>query len=289
MVYAHSPNNDGRPHDLVEHLTCVAKMAAEFASKFGATDFGYWAGLWHDLGKFHPDFQAYLANPIARRGPDHSSAGGLLARDCFPPIAFLVAGHHGGLPSQIGLKERLLEKATKPAMSQALARARQDIQTLEPTISLESALPEFLRGKAHTSHAKAQLSQRLELFMRMVFSTLVDADFLDTEHHFDPARSQQRSSSVGLDELWQRLEAAQAAFGSYEQGTLNALRHEIYEAGVQSAEAPRGIFSLTVPTGGGKTRSGMAFALKHALVHGLDRVIVAIPYTSKYSTINFSA
>ena len=60
MVYAHSPNNDGRPHDLVEHLTCVAKMAAEFAGKFGAADFGYWAGLWHDLGKFSPAFQDYL-------------------------------------------------------------------------------------------------------------------------------------------------------------------------------------------------------------------------------------
>jgi CRISPR-associated endonuclease/helicase Cas3 len=233
MVYAHSPNNEGRPHGLVEHLTYVAKMAAEFAGKFGAADFGYWAGLWHDLGKFHPDFQAYLMNPTARRGPDHSSAGSLLAGDCFPPIAFLVAGHHGGLPSQIGLKERLLEKATKPAMSQALARARQDIQTLEPTISLESALPEFLRGKTHTSHAKAQLRQRLELFIRMVFSALVDADFLDTEHHFDPSRSHRRGSSVGLDELWKQLEVAQAAFGNYEPGSLNALRHEIYEACVR--------------------------------------------------------
>jgi CRISPR-associated endonuclease/helicase Cas3 len=114
----------------------------------------------------------------------------------------------------------------------------------------------------------------------MVFSTLVDADFLDTEHHFDPTRSHQRGSRVGLGELWQRLEAAQAAFGSVQQGTLNTLRHEIYTACVQSAEAHPGVFSLTVPTGGGKTRSSMAFALKHALVHGFERVIVAIPYTS---------
>ena len=91
MVYAHSPNNEGRSHDLVEHLTCVAKMAAEFAGKFGAADFGYWAGLWHDLGKFHPDFQAYLMNPTARRGPDHSSAGSLLAGDFFLiPTDFVV-------------------------------------------------------------------------------------------------------------------------------------------------------------------------------------------------------
>ena len=198
MVYAHSSNNDGHLHDLVEHLTCVAKMAAEFAGKFGAADFGYWAGLWHDLGKFHPDFQAYLASPTARRGPDHSSAGSLLAQGSCPPIAFLVAGHHGGLPSRIGLQERLREKATKPAMSEALARARQCIETIEPKTSLEMALPEFLRGTARTAHEKAQLLQRLELFMRMVFSALVDADFLDTEHHFDPTRSQQRGSQRRL-------------------------------------------------------------------------------------------
>jgi CRISPR-associated endonuclease/helicase Cas3 len=118
MVYAHSPNNEGRHHDLVEHLTRVAEMAGEFAGKFNAADFGYWAGLWHDLGKFHPDFQAYLANPTARRGPDHSSAGSLVAQGSFPPLAFLVAGHHGGLPAKVGLQERLREKATQPAMSQ---------------------------------------------------------------------------------------------------------------------------------------------------------------------------
>ncbi|MBI4639492.1 MAG: CRISPR-associated endonuclease Cas3'' [Candidatus Tectomicrobia bacterium] len=71
MYFAHSPNSDGFPHDLVEHLTGVAHLAAQFARKFGAADFGYWAGLWHDLGKFHPDFQTYLVNPNARRGPDH--------------------------------------------------------------------------------------------------------------------------------------------------------------------------------------------------------------------------
>src|SRR5262245_24263870 len=146
MVYAHSSNNDGHPHDLVEHLTCVAKMAAEFAGKFGAADFGYWAGLWHDLGKFHPDFQAYLANPTARRGPDHSSAGSLCAEDYFEPLAFLVAGHHGGLPSHTELKRRLREKAGIPAISQALERAHQAL-SIEPSSPLQNKLPEFLQGK----------------------------------------------------------------------------------------------------------------------------------------------
>ena len=59
MVYAHSLNSAGQPHDLIEHLKSVAERAAEYAGKFGAADFGYWAGLWHDLGKFHPAFQDY--------------------------------------------------------------------------------------------------------------------------------------------------------------------------------------------------------------------------------------
>ena len=73
--FAHSENSAGVAHDLVEHLKSVAQLAGKFAEKFGAADFGYWAGLWHDLGKFHPDFQTYLASPESRRGPDHSSAG----------------------------------------------------------------------------------------------------------------------------------------------------------------------------------------------------------------------
>ena len=111
MPYAHSPNHLGISHDLVEHLTSVAQKASQFAEKFGAADMAYWAGLWHDLGKFHPDFQAYLANPKARRGPDHSSAGAVLADRCFSPLAFLVAGHHGGLPA---LKELSFGSARRP-------------------------------------------------------------------------------------------------------------------------------------------------------------------------------
>jgi CRISPR-associated endonuclease/helicase Cas3 len=114
----------------------------------------------------------------------------------------------------------------------------------------------------------------------MVFSTLVDADFLDTERHFEPEQSEKRGKGPGLDELWRRFETAQHVFSGQNRNRLNEIRHEIYQACVLAAQSPQGIFSLTVPTGGGKTRSGMAFALRHAFIHGLDRVIVAIPYTS---------
>ena len=114
----------------------------------------------------------------------------------------------------------------------------------------------------------------------MVFSALVDADFLDTEGHFEPEQAAQRGQGVGLGELWRRFEPAQLTLSGWQQGQLNEIRHEIYQACLRAADNPPGLFSLTVPTGGGKTRSGMAFALRHALAHSFDRVIVAIPYTS---------
>ena len=114
----------------------------------------------------------------------------------------------------------------------------------------------------------------------MVFSALVDADFLDTERHFEPEQAAQRGQGASLDKLWEQFETAQGTLSGRKQGQLNEIRHEIYQACLRAADNPPGIFSLTVPTGGGKTRSGMAFALRHALVHSFDRVIVAIPYTS---------
>jgi CRISPR-associated endonuclease/helicase Cas3 len=164
-----------------------------------------------------------------------------------------------------------------PTINQALEQARQTISSINPQSSLKLSLPRFLQVKDQKTQ---DLQRRLELYLRMVFSCLVDADFLDTEHHFDPQQSQQRGSGLSLAELWQRFEIAQVALSSPKGELLNESRHEIYEACLQSAHLSPGVFSLTVPTGGGKTRSGMAFALKHALHHSLDRVIVAIPYTS---------
>lgn len=100
--FAHSQNDFGVRHDLVEHLTSVAHLSRRFAEKFSAGELGYWAGLWHDLGKFHPDFQSYIAapEPEGRRGPDHSSAGAVHAASVLEGLCFLVAGHHGGLPDR---------------------------------------------------------------------------------------------------------------------------------------------------------------------------------------------
>lgn len=112
MALAHSANSRGITHDLADHLASVARLAAERAEKLGARELGYWAGLWHDLGKFNPAFQDYLVHPETGRGPDHKGAGALLASGFCGPLALVMKGHHGGLPSPTEQKVSLREGAT---------------------------------------------------------------------------------------------------------------------------------------------------------------------------------
>lgn len=115
----------------------------------------------------------------------------------------------------------------------------------------------------------------------MLFSCLVDADFLDTERHFDPDRASRRGQTTTLQTLWQRFETSQRQLLLEAHDTpVNKVRRAIYEACLQAAGQPQGMYRLTAPTGGGKTRAALGFALKHALTHGLERIIVALPYPS---------
>lgn len=269
-LYAHSRNDKGIRQELSAHLTTVARLSQAFGEKFGAGELAYWAGLCHDLGKASRAFQEYLAAPEKHASPGHSLLGAAIVTELLNPLAFAVAGHHAGLHSFARLKVLLKEAAASPALAE-IKHYWPAIQT-SATISTpeEDNLPEYVR----------QSRVRLELFLRMLFSALTDADFLDTEEHFSPEKSQQRRCYPSPTQLWQRFCGNQARLTGKSNNTLNRSRHEIYEACLQAAQLPQGIFSLTVPTGGGKTRSAMGFALQHMLKHGLDRVIVAIPYTS---------
>ena len=273
MPIAHSKNAHGQQHDLIEHLESVANMAAEFAAKFGAADLAYWSGIWHDAGKVHPRFQAYLREceikpDKQRQGPDHKLAGSIIAANQGTDIlAFLIAGHHGGLPSRTELKEFLRHKTKKQPAEEAINLLGKHLVAVKPLVSLDPP-----------SYVTSELD--CEFFIRMLFSALVDADFLDTECHFNSEQAGNRQGSPSLSDLWQDFEKDQSSFKSAPTTHVNSMRQEVYEACIRAADKSQGIFRLTVPTGGGKTRSGMAFSLKHALCHGLDRVIVAIPYTS---------
>ncbi len=115
MAYAHSPNPEGDWHDLVAHLRGTSELASTFAAAFGAAEAARIVGLWHDLGKFHPNFQQYLrdstADPSRRgHGPDHKAAGSQLAREYLGPLAYLIKGHHGGLDSSTGFASWLAQR-----------------------------------------------------------------------------------------------------------------------------------------------------------------------------------
>ena len=266
--YAHSANDKGYRHRLVEHLRAVAKLARDFASPFGGGEVAYYCGLWHDLGKFNPAFQQYLSGD-RQRGPDHKAAGTQLACEHLGRYCgLLVQGHHGGLRAVGELKGWLDEKGGTPAVGQALGLARAAIADLEPSVGID--LPDFVKRNRTGA----------ELWLRMVFSAVVDADFLDTERHFNSGRSAARNPAASPQQLWERFQSRHHDHTQEAAGLVNEVRSQVYEACLTAAERPTGLFRLAVPTGGGKTLSGMGFALRHAVVHGLDRVIVAVPYTS---------
>lgn len=268
-LYAHTPNQKGDWHELLEHLQGVANRARRFGDKFGAGDLAERAGWLHDAGKANPDFQRYLiachSQPESKqKGPPHSILGALEAhRQRADILSLVIAGHHGGLPDLSTFKTQRLKPAdTDPRIEDLL-------ESLRPLRLPRSPVP-----------VPNSTALEAEFLIRMLFSSLVDADFLDTEAHMSEGISEKRSRAPSLQSCWEALEAYQKVNSGHAKDPLNQARHEIYLACVSAAESPQGFFRLTVPTGGGKTLSGMAFALRHCMTSGLDRVIVAIPYTS---------
>jgi len=273
-LIAHSAPDGGTPQSLYDHAKEVADMAATFAAPCDSQEIARWLGWWHDAGKAHPDIQAYLQGEGESK--DHSSVGMLAAADGFQLLAHNIAGHHGGLANQQDLKDRIRRKRAETRITEALDIARPLIREHAPSIGPEH-LPAFLQDAPSETEAK----RRYDFWLRMLHSALVDADCLDTERHFNPERFATRSVNASLDDLWRRFDADQQALVDDANDTLvNRRRQAVYDAALERASDPPGLFSMTVPTGGGKTRSAMAFGLQHALAHGKRRVVVALPYTS---------
>jgi CRISPR-associated endonuclease/helicase Cas3 len=272
-VFAHSKNSAGHRQELQAHLQNVSILAANFAASIGASELARYAGLLHDIGKFNPAFQAYLMDAelhpsIKKRGPDHKGAGLVLAnRLNLSPLAFLIMGHHGGLPSFAKLKEKLNE-------------CKDNSQVLEAIEAAKDIIPELCVAPANLIPTHISSEHEAELFIRLLFSALVDADFLDTEQHFTAGQVSRRNNGSSLSTLWQDFEVAQKKFSGCPLTTVNTIRNEVYQDCLKASELEPGFFRLTVPTGGGKTRSSLAFALRHAIKHELQHIIYAIPYTS---------
>ncbi|MES2772104.1 MAG: CRISPR-associated endonuclease Cas3'', partial [Pseudomonadota bacterium] len=274
------------PHELAAHLREVAQRAAQQAAHFNASDWAYLAGLWHDLGKYRPRFQRYIRKASgfeadahirgeAGKAP-HSTAGALLARERFglagQVLAYLIASHHAGLYDYTDLASRLQQDDSRAELNEALAAQ-------PPADILDHS--KFTLSLQHIPGGKDGFA----LWVRLLFSCLVDADFLDTEAYMDVGQAERRQAWPTLISLCAPFDAfIDALMAEKAQQAaptpINALRADILAQCRNKAQEAPGLFSLTVPTGGGKTLSSLAFALEHAKHHHKRRVIYVIPYTS---------
>jgi CRISPR-associated endonuclease/helicase Cas3 len=288
VAHTPTPNDPDRWHELKEHLTDVAKATAKFAQKLGAEQLGHYAGLWHDLGKYNPKFQSYLQRchtaKLAGQKPPrekvpHAIHGAFLAKELgCQPLGFLIAGHHAGLSNLKGensLDQKLKNTEQLLVYQALLSVAVKEIPSVKPSEDLRSYFKPFGQDRI-----------AVDLFLRLIFSCLIDADRLDTEKFANSEQyrlRQERANTVTVDQLWEVFKQKQTEFvssSSPSTSQVHQVRADVYQRCLKAAEWKSGVFRLCVPTGGGKTRSGLAFALKHANKHKKDRVIFAVPYTS---------
>ena len=276
-VYAHSvPDRPAEEWEsLAAHLAAVAEQAAVFGAAFGWATAARAAGLLHDIGKCSGQFQAYIRRPHApgRRGGDHSIAGARAAVEAYSSkgrlLAYAVAGHHAGLADWGELDRRLAD------LQVGAAPGWRDHSGAIPKLAALRPTQEQDRGD-RKGFAKAFLT-------RMLFSTLVDADYLCTERFLAGARGEtaERGGYRVLPDLAVRLRTHLAGVARGAKPTeVNALRAEVLAHATARAGQVPGLFTLTVPTGGGKTLTSLSFAMEHALANELRRIVYVIPFTS---------
>jgi CRISPR-associated endonuclease/helicase Cas3 len=290
MKIAHvKKNTDGTwdtPHFLNKHLSGTAELASRFAHVISSEEWGLMLGLAHDTGKYTEEWQRYL---IRKSGydedgahlenkphiVDHSTPSAKLIEELFGKcpgrfLSYCIAGHHAGLPdwfaegqhgqSSLSFRFAHIDAVAIPADVKAAIR------------------PEKIPAFPWKFEIKGL---DLALWIRMLFSCLVDADYLDTENYMDWEKSEQRGGYCSMDELLQTFNEFMSGIAETADKThVNELRQIVLSDCRKAAKSPPGIFSLTVPTGGGKTLSSLAFALEHAVAHKMSRVIYVIPYTS---------
>lgn len=279
--YAHSIESEPleKWQTLVNHLENVAQIASNFARLFGGNIWAHLLGIHHDIGKGSRPWQAYLRHEndvlddfakyyVGR--VEHSAHGAQRlyenSKEAGKLMAYCVGGHHGGLPNwedsrESSLKERLKKNLPKIMIPPA-------------THELPESLPFFVSDAT-------RFGFQLQFFVRMLFSCLVDADFLDTETTLDREKAIWRSQYPDLSKL---LESFWNEFNQLrhkaEETKVNAQREIVLSDCLKMANKETGLFSLTVPTGGGKTLASLAFALEHAKRHQKHRIIYVIPFTS---------
>jgi CRISPR-associated endonuclease/helicase Cas3 len=280
-MFAHSL--DGRPtsewEPLADHLQAVGQCAARFASIFGCAEATRTLGFLHDIGKCSAAFQAYIAAPadvaMGARRVDHSTAGARVAARLYPKplgrlLAAAIAGHHAGLADGPDLERRLAED------NRIEPYDGWEAQSGEPP-----AARDLIPAPAHAPGGPRGFGAAF--LTRMLFSCLVDADFLETEAFYARAKGEtlDRAGFAGVTTLRDQLRLYMAGKRAGSPATpINALRERVLTHALAKAPLAPGLFTLTVPTGGGKTLASLSFALEHAALHDMRRVIYVIPYTS---------
>lgn len=264
MYLAHISEDKLREQSIIEHAREAAKLCGMFAACFDCKEWGEGCGLVHDIGKYSMEFSQRLHG-----GPkvDHATAGAQeLFRNRNVMQAYCVAGHHSGLPDG--------GSPAEPATFYGrMKKELKDYHAFKEEIEIPAFPAAPLRpiGKGGFSAA---------FFIRMLFSCLVDADYLDTERFMKQGKIF-RGNYDSIEQLFDRLYKYIASWLiNYDEDTVNGRRSAILRACLEKGKEQQGLYQLTLPTGGGKTVSSLAFALQHAKEHHLGRVIYVIPFTS---------
>ncbi|MDR0484163.1 MAG: CRISPR-associated helicase Cas3' [Alphaproteobacteria bacterium] len=283
MFYAHT--RDDEKQQLKEHLKNVAILAGNFASSFNAKEIAELVGWLHDLGKYSKDFQKRLAG--SKQSVNHSSAGGIeitklaqgdsIKQLIAELLAFCILGHHAGLPDKgpqatsSTLEDRLNPQTPLPTYESYKNEVNDEVHKL--LTKLNSSFP-----KLHLDSLEEK-DFVLSFFTRMLFSCLVDADFLDTESFMQKGKVE-RENFASIENLFKKFNNYISEFAKTNT-EINKKRTEILNECITKGKTlPKGFYTISVPTGGGKTISSMAFALNHAITHKQNRIIYTIPYTS---------
>lgn len=262
-----------RIQSIKEHSYGTADKAGNFASSFRKADWGYFCGMIHDIGKYSLPFQEKIKNNSNKK-VDHSTAG---AKVCFEKggmysfMGYCIAGHHSGMPDYGNSSDT----GNAPTLEGRKKKQIEDYSAYKNEIQI----PE-IKTIPFDPRKTPDPDFSLSVFIRMIYSCLVDADFLDTEN-FMKNGGTQREAGENPEALLKKLKDHVAGWLlNKDIDTVNGRRTEILRNCFEYGQMERGIFQLTVPTGGGKTIASLAFALQHAVKNHMDRVIYVIPYTS---------